>query len=253
MSQQRTCLSHIFFSPKTWTVLVLLFALILPEGDAEAQQERRRRGKPKRVEVEKLKKQYWREGADYSVVQNRLYKKANRPEFTLLGNLIFSDPFLSIKGYGGALGYHFNEYLAVHALGWKASSGKSKALEDFEAEVNTTVNTNAPNWYAGSEVTFSAIYGKLSLLGKAILYYDLHAKAGAGMTSTQSGNNVTLHVGLGQQIYLSNNFSLKLEYRLMRYNEKIQETVSTTNAGEVIAERTNWGNVIGIGLGILLF
>lgn len=205
---------------------------------------------PKRVEVKELKKQYWSQEEDVDVVQNRVYSKAKRMEFGLLGGSIFTDPFLSVSHAGVSLGYHFTEYLSAQLMYWKYFSSSSQALKTLEAQTGATTNTNPPKSFMGAEVGWNFIYGKLSLLGKAILYYDFHVLLGGGQTDTESGKNVALHAGVGQQIYLSKLFAIRMDYRLMRYSENIIEKVNPITRGQIAEKRTNYSNVITLGISL---
>ncbi|MGE0616510.1 MAG: outer membrane beta-barrel domain-containing protein [Bacteriovoracia bacterium] len=206
----------------------------------------------KRVDVEKFKKQYWGQGKDFDVVQNRIYSKEKRLEVSLFGGFVSTDPFLSVKNVGGSVGFHFSEYLSVHMIGWKSYAGPSSALENFRQSVaGADANYNLPQWFAGAEVSASVIYGKLSFIGKQILYYDFHINAGGGATGTESGKEGTLLFGLGQQIYLSQNLAFRLDYRFTRYNENIVDRFNGTNA--FVTRRTNWSNVFTMGLSLFLF
>ena len=203
-----------------------------------------------RVNVESIKEKYWAQGEqkELSVVQNRKYTKDNKFELAAFGGLIFSDPFLSVKMAGASFGYHINEYFAVHALGWRHFVNPSNALQTFESTRGATTNTNKPRAYYGAEVTGSLLYGKLSLIGRKILHYDFHLLGGAGITNTETGNYVTPHAGVGQQVYLTDAVSLRLDYRLMAYRENIEEKVIPTKIGQVVGQRWNWTNVITLGV-----
>lgn len=203
-----------------------------------------------KVNVDTIKEKYWARGdeTELGVVQNRLYSKAHRFEAQLFTGIVASDPFLSIKNYGLALGYHFNEYIGVSAIGWRNMVGPSSALETFRAARGADSNTNEPRSFLGGEVTGSFLYGKLSLVGKAIIYYDMHVSAGAGLTFTESGNNFTPMIGIGQQVYLNKNFSLRIDYRLQRYVETIREKTITATLLQPVGQRVNFGNVITLGI-----
>lgn len=202
------------------------------------------------ADVDKIKEKYWARGqeSELGVVQNRTYSKARKFNAGLIGGTVFSDPFLSTKILGGSLGYHFNETLGVQALAWKAYVSPSTALQTFEEFRGATANTNPPQWYAGTEATASIIYGKLSLAGLSIIYYDLHGIVGAGITQTESGRYATPHVGIGQRFFLSRLASLRIDYRLMGYRETIVEKEIPTKLGEPVGSRNNWSNTISIGV-----
>jgi outer membrane beta-barrel protein len=154
---------------------------------------------PEKLPVDKIKEKYWQKGNDVevSVIQNRLYSKAHTFELGVYVGSISTDPFLSVKNYGLSLGYHINDYFGIVALAWKESVSPSSALTLLQSSENTTANTNDPKSFWGGELDFVPLYGKLSLVGKAIIYFDTHVDAGAGETSTETGNYLTPFIGIG--------------------------------------------------------
>ncbi len=186
------------------------------------------------------------------VVQNRTYSKEKRFELGLYGGFDSADPFLSIKTVGLSLGYHFTEYFGVQALWWKYFVTNSSAANDFiSSQNNAYPDTNEPKEYYGGEFLFSPIYGKLSLMGAAIIHYDFHLMAGTGILKSESGSNLAFDLGLGQQVYLSNHFALNLDYRIMRNNETVLHK-SPTNAGQPAFNRVNYSSVFTVGVSVLM-
>jgi outer membrane beta-barrel protein len=207
-----------------------------------------------KVNVDSIKQKYWARGdeSELGVVQNRLYTKANKFEFSVFGGFISSDPFLSVHNVGGSIGYHLSEYFSVNLIGWKTFSSPSSALETFQQVSGATTNTNPPSSYFGSEASADLLYGKLSLLGKKIIYYDFHLLGGLGATSTLSGTYFTPSVGVGQQTWVSKYVAIRIDYRLMEYHENIIDQVGPSpNLGQVVDSRENWSNVITIGCSFL--
>ena len=232
----------------------ILFCLLgtLTCGPIMAQSD----GQPKRVDVEQLKKQYWNDESQYEVVQNRLYPKSGRIEFQVYGGSVSSDPFIATTFLGATLGYHFNEYVSVHAMVNRDFSVKSSALGVLEAPPTlTTTNTNPTYWKYGGEVVGSLIYGKLSLLGKAILYYDLHVLGGAGISMTETGNYFSQWAGIGQQVYITRWLAWRIDYRLFHYYEDIRQKVvgGVGYPGGLVERRDNWSHTLNIGLSFFLF
>jgi len=207
---------------------------------------------PQDLNVKKFRKQYWSQGKEYSVVQNRVYAKAERFEIALFGGVTSSDPFLSEYDFGGSLGYHFDETWSAHLLGWKSLAKASRALQVLEKDTGTTTNTNPPQYFWGAEGNFSAIYGKLSVLGAAIIYYDFHLAAGTGFTNTETGNNWTLLFGLGQRTHLNDFLTLRIDYRFGYYEEDIKEKVATVRLGQVVTRRSNFSHHINLGVSFLI-
>jgi outer membrane beta-barrel protein len=206
------------------------------------------------IEIEKLRSQYWDSSSntESGVVQNRKFTKANRWELGIWGGVNSSDPFLLIRSGGGHLGYHFSEHFAVQAIGFKNWVSASSALTTFEETLGATTNSNRPWSFLGAEFVGSVIYGKLSLMGQSILYYDLHLTVGGGATATESGTNPTWSVGVGQRVFLHQNVSVRLDYRLQSYQETLIEKVITPRLGEVIGTRQVYSNVILLGVDFLL-
>jgi outer membrane beta-barrel protein len=207
-----------------------------------------------RISVDVIKEKYWAKGeeSELQIVQNRKYSKKEKFELGVYGGIIATDPFLSVKNVGGSLGFHFTESFGLNVLYWKAVVNPSSALTQFEAQSGNTTNTNKPEGFYGGELLWSPIYGKLSLVGKAILYFDMRFMLGAGMTKTESGSYMMPFLGLGQQIYLGKTAALKLDVRAGRYNEAIIEKVVVSQQGQVVGERANWSTVTTVGLGFFI-
>lgn len=236
------------FNP-LWTLSILIFLLTLQTYAGESK-KKKTSTQAQEVELEAIQEKYWVGGDKKSmgVVQNRKFTKAGRFQFGLLAGKIYSDPFLDMNNVGGIFGYHFNEYWSLSLVGWRTFTSASKALETFEENRGATANTNPPYGYLGLETNASFLYGKLSLAGLKIIYYDLHLSGGTGVTFTETGNYLTPSLGLGQRFYLTDHFSLRLDYRLMYYRETIIEKEVPTRRGQSVGERDNWSNVITIGI-----
>jgi outer membrane beta-barrel protein len=206
-----------------------------------------------RVNVENIKEKYWARGdeTEMGVVQNRTYSKEHKWELGIYAGAVLTDPFLNVADAGISLGYHFSEYFSVRGLLWKEWAGYSSALTLFYNTKGGVVNYNKPKAYYGGEAVGSLLYGKLSVLGKSIIYFDLHALGGLGLTNTENGTYFTPHIGLGQQVYLSKKVAVFLDYRLMFYHEQIKEREVTTSIGQVVGSRNNFNNVINFGVSVM--
>lgn len=207
------------------------------------------------VSVDSIKEKYWARGneTELGVVQNRTFSKKGKLEFSSYLGAIYSDPFLDTKAVGFSIGYHFSEYLSAHLISLKDLVNPSSALNYFESKMGSTVNSNIPRYYVGLEGMGSIFYGKLSVLGKSIIYYDFYFLAGGGNTNTESGNYITPSIGFGQRFYLNKTFSVRLDYRLMYYHETVLEKVIPTLMGQSDGVRDNWNNTILFGISIMPF
>ncbi len=203
--------------------------------------------------VEKIQEKYWANGdeSELGVVQNRSFSKSHKFEFGLMSGIVATDPFLNVNNLGFDVGYNFNEYFSLYLIGFKDFVNPSSALTTFQNTIGATTDNNPPSYYLGTELNASILYGKLSLLGKAILHYDMHLLGGLGLTNTFSGTYFTPSLGLGQQIYLTKSLALRVDYRLMLYNETIIEQVIPTKLGQPVGNRLNFTNSITVGVDFL--
>lgn len=206
------------------------------------------------VDVSKIKEKYWARGneAEMGVVQNRMFQKRRRIELGVFGSNIAGDPFLTTYAFGASLGYHLSEFLALHVSYWKASVSASSALKTLESQLATTTNTNEVKDFILGEGRASLLYGKLSLLGEFILYFDAYFSLGAGRISTESGKNLLISAGIGQQIHLSQTFAINIDYRLLFYKETIVGKVPGPTLGQALSERNNTSNAITLGVSVKL-
>ncbi len=205
------------------------------------------------LEVEKVKEKYWAQGEEsqLGVVQNRTYSKARKVQIGVLAGRAMDDPFLSTAAYGANVGYNFNEFLGASLVGWKYSVKPSNALKTLQAG-GKQANTVEPKQYLGSELTGSFLYGKLSLMGASIIYYDMHLTGGAGVTKTENDSAAfTGSVGIGQRFYITKNFSLRMDYRLQTFNATEKEKEITARLGEVNGRLRHYNHVLGLELNVM--
>ena len=212
------------------------------------------------MNVDAIREKYYARGDEneLGVVQNRAYSKAHKFEFGVLASLLTTDPLLSATGFGAHLGYHFSEYFALQLLGWKTFTGTNSTFDAIQSTIFSRGGTPivpASNYQRGwyeAELSASILYGKLSLIGKSIIYYDLHFILGGGVMLTETGNDIAPVVGIGQSIYLSKQVSLRTDYRLIPYSENLLIKDGSSVTGTVNASgRTNYTNAITFGIDIL--
>jgi outer membrane beta-barrel protein len=204
-----------------------------------------------RMDVENLKHKYWAQGEEdeLRVVQNRRYSKTHKLELGFMGGFVSNDPFLSVHAIGGSLSYYLSENVAVGVVGWKYMTSNSSAMTTLQQTLNTTANTNPPRDYLGVDLKWSPLYGKLSLLGESIIYYDIYLIGGGGETNTASGTEITPTFGIGSQIYLSHSVLLQLTY----YQQVYSETVPNQIVGAPSSTRSNWNSAVMVGFNFLVF
>ena len=205
------------------------------------------------VDVDSIKQRYWAQGeqAELGVVQNRTYSKEKKFTLGVSYGSTSSDPFLSISQLGLSLTYHMSEYVGVGITGFGFFTGKSNALTTFETYSLATANTVYPFNYIAAEGSASLLYGKLSILGKSIIYYDLYLLGGVGRINKEGGPSFAYHAGVGQRFFISKQFSLKFDYKLLMYNENIIEKINPAELGQIKTNRNNFSHTINLGVDFL--
>ena len=197
------------------------------------------------VDVSKVTEKYWAQGKDteLGVVQNRKYTSEHRLELDLFTGSISTDPFLTVHHYGFSLGYYITQNFSLHAIAWKDSVSFSDAYNSFKAQTaNAILDTNKPKGFYGLELNQNILYGKASLFGSAIIYVDIFALGGLGMTDTETGKELTPFLGLGQKIHLNQTMALHLDYRIMQFSETIPSSTGNSH------DRSNTTDVVTLGL-----
>ncbi len=203
------------------------------------------------LEVEKVKEKYWAQGEEsqLGVVQNRTYSKAGKLQLGLMGGRATDDPFLSTTAYGLNVGYNFSEFWGASLVGLKYAVSPSNALKTLRRG-RKEANTVAPEFYLGGEATGSFLYGKLSLLGASIIYYDMHVTGGGGLTRTENDSAApTVSAGIGQRFYITKAFSLRMDYRFQTFVATVKEKEITERIGEVKGKIRHYNHVLALELG----
>lgn len=205
------------------------------------------------LEVEKVKEKYWAQGEEsqLGVVQNRLYSKAKKIQLGVMAAKALDDPFLSTSLFGGTVAYNFTEFWGLSLIGWKYKVKPSNALNILRLG-GKEANTVEPKSYFGTELSGSFLYGKLSLMGSAIIYYDMHFSLGSGVTKTENdSNSFSNSLGVGQRFYITQNISLKMDYRAQTYVATEKEKEITARLGQVNGKIRHWNHVISLELNVM--
>jgi outer membrane beta-barrel protein len=211
---------------------------------------------PEEADVKKIQEKYWARGdeTEVGVVQNRLFTNHQKFELGLTLASVAGDPFLTDTSLAASIGYHFTELVSAHIEFAKTFVGPSSALETLQQQLSTTANTNEPKFYTTAEARGSLLYGKVSLLGTSILYFDAYVTGGLGYISTESGGNPLLTAGVGQLFHLNQTFGIHVAYKLLWYQETILGKVGGANGnlGQNLGRHNNLSNAIMVGVSIFL-
>lgn len=180
------------------------------------------------VDISDIQSQYWKaHDREFEVIQNKLYTKENRIELTPLFGLYQRVDFQDTRTLGLSAAYHFSDMWGAELMGYKMFTNDSHILRTFKETRNATVEFNAERYYAGASALFTPVYGKFSFLGKKISHFDLYLSAGGGVVMT-TAMRPAVSAGLGQKFWVSPKWNFRVEYRWMRYNDRVNTTQGAT-------------------------
>ncbi len=176
-------------------------------------------GEPDTVEPEAPKSDL---DALVRVVQQRPVLKSGRFELLLGAGLVANDQMYD-HWYATANGrVHVSEWISIGATYTKFFSTESElqttVIEDFEV----FPELSAYRWYAGGDVTFVAMDGKFIFFDDSIVYWDLYASIGGGVTVTSRSDDPkpTGMIGVGMRIFMTEWLTLSFELKDHMFIEK---------------------------------
>lgn len=184
---------------------------------------------------------------DIAVIQKRYLPKTQRLEISGLGFTNINNPFFNNLGFGAKVAYHFTEKLGVEGVGNWFGVAARQVTKDLEKKALVdAANTVTARSFLGAAVKWSPVYGKISLMNKSIIPFDLSFSAGGGLTKTDvSGGEPTIHIGTSQNFAWSKSWSFRWDLMWNFY----QASAYDSNDNKVkIAQ-----NDLFIGLGVSLF
>lgn len=184
---------------------------------------------------------------DIAVIQKRFLPKTQRFEISVLGFTNVNNPFFNNLGGGVKGAYHFSENWAVEGIGNWFGVAARQVTEDLEKKaLVSAANTVTARSFMGAAVKWSPIYGKVSLLNKSIVPFDLSFAAGGGLTKTdEAGGEPTIHLATSQGFAISKSWAFRWDIMWNLYQAK---ATSASGASVKIAQ-----NDLFIGLGVSLF
>ncbi len=179
-------------------------------------------------------------------LQRKTFMKIGRYEATPMLGFVTNDPFINRYLLGAGFAYHVTEIFAVEAQGvfspdlgeadWKPIT-KQIILENA-----VTPDISKIQFYGTVNFQFSPIYGKVAVIGKNIVMFDIFGVFGTGVvntkddlvalqkegdpaaTITQSQIHPTITFGGGLRTIFSESFAIRLEGRGLSYIEVLEST-----------------------------
>lgn len=199
---------------------ILVCILMASQAFAQQQQPAAEHRGSDKLDIKKLEQKYWAaKDDDFSVVQNRRYTKAERFYLTVSGGIPFNDPYSTGTIFGGSLGYFFNERWGLEANYNSMDMKDNDAVKQFVDTYGAIPDHNvlkSSYFLSGIWVPF---YAKMSVVDKAIIYFDMGISAGVGQLNyeiTQAEGNISKNtfaykLGVFQQIFFSEHFAVRAD------------------------------------------
>ena len=196
-----------------------------------------------KLDVERLEKQYWApKDTEFEVVQQRLFKKSNRFSVGLGYGSLQNENLLTTRASTFNVNYFINEYVGFDLNFLSAKSSDTNTMTVFKTDHGTTPNHNIFKSSYSLGIMFAPLYGKMSLLGTKILYFDMAVSAHIGkqeyLTAIDIGDkseSVTIFgLDITQFYYINNHWALRVDLKNQwstqkraRYKLNSGETEST--------------------------
>jgi outer membrane beta-barrel protein len=151
--------------------------------------------------------------SDIVVIQKKFFEKTSRWELSFSGVTSLNNKFFTSLGAKANLGYHFSERWAVEGQFWYLTQIQRDFTSDLEDRYNiSTSDIVTPQGYAGLNLVWSPIYGKLSLQEKSVNPFELFFTLGAGVILTDDNQKApALNLSFGQIHLLTKDSSLRWE------------------------------------------
>jgi outer membrane beta-barrel protein len=154
-------------------------------------------------------------GRHYRGVEDRLFTKAYRHEFSFMGGYYAADLYSSNWVLGGAYTFHFSEDLALEAS-VEFTRFRSEVTEAYELrypQIQVLTNPDTAGRLYFGHLIYTFAYGKLRWTGGAISRFDFNLAIGAGVTNDSTSLGVTGSAGLGTKFFLGKWFALRFDAR----------------------------------------
>jgi outer membrane beta-barrel protein len=183
-----------------------------------------------------------------TVLQNRYFLKAWRPEIGFLAGSMLNEAYTDTRAIGVRAGVFWSEWLgleyqtlrteikdttdrtALNSLKYRpldATGENADLVVSPDPEVNPIHAINDLN------VIVAPFYGKLNLLDRYIVYSDLYLTSGLSLVKTDQKTHSAFSWGVGQRFYFSESWSLRIDFKDRMYTETRASKPSNKNAYSV--------------------
>ncbi|MCC7071091.1 MAG: outer membrane beta-barrel domain-containing protein [Deltaproteobacteria bacterium] len=210
------------------------------------------------------------------LIDQKLFPMGGRFELTGIFDYSFNDKYVDHLGGSGAAAFHLFDWLAFEGFGGYLLGGETGIIGNVRADGSSAKRANEgqecfddanggngacepqlpdmwmTTWFAGGDIQWSPIYGKISAVSELDLNFQLYALAGAG------AEGITRYLNTGgfdgSQVRFSGNYGLgvrlipwkwvALRAELRNYNG-LNPNVEEHNANDEDACTSGYTLVVG--------
>lgn len=234
---------------KTWSWLlsgILTFG-VLPSMAQESGSDK--------LDLKKLEDSYWAaKDADYSVVQNRAYPKAQRFFLSASYGPLVNDAYSFGRMTNFAFGYFFSERYGVEFASESGALNDNEGVSQYRAQYGAQVDYNKFKSYNSLNFIFVPLYAKMSFLDRAILYFDMQFALGLGQleyeiqrdTGGVSEKATAFNFDVTQQLFFHQHIAFRLDIKNKWSSQKRQKY--RTNLTEQLSDIQNQDTTLLLGI-----
>jgi outer membrane beta-barrel protein len=210
-----------------------------------AQSAKSRAPAQQKVDTAEFEKGYWAtQEQDVAVIQNRTYSKTKKVLLSAAYGIMVNDSYSDGNVMTGIGQYFWNEKMGVQLTYQTFMTRNNKMTDALILNNGQIPDHNKPKQFYGASFNWVPIYGKMSLLERKVMYFDMSFSPGMGMTTydqqISSGNKtqqaLTYTFDITQHFFVSQHFALRLDYMNRWYTEKKVDYVDNTNPKNTGAE-----------------
>ncbi len=164
-----------------------------------------------------------------TVLQNRYFLKALRPELGLVYGIVTNEAYTNTALTGYRLGFFVNEWFGLEAQSFRSrvtNSDDRKALNQltYKNNVGDSVKVDPEVNRIGkvTDLTLvtSPFYGKINFADWLIIYSDAALNVGMSNVTTDQGTLKAITWGVGQRFYWQKSLSFRVDFRDRIYSEQ---------------------------------
>lgn len=195
-------------------------------------------------------------------IQRKNFMKMGRFELSPHAAFVANDPFLNRYIVGTGLGYHLTEVFAVEGtvdFAPDLGDGDWKPLTRQLVEENSvSPDISKVTLFGNIAFQYSPIYGKVAIVGRDIILFDIYGTFGMGFArtnddlealqlvgdekamSTEFQTHPTTNIGGGLRIIFGENIAARVEGRSLVYIETVSGTTLEMKNNFILQASASW-------------